>query len=656
MERSRFQLAQKDAVAWLRTLADTSVDLIITDPPYESLEKHRAVGTTTRLKNSKASSNDWFDIFPNDRFEELFLELYRVLKKDRHFYLFCDAETMFVAKPIGERVGFKFWKPLIWDKCLGPDTLVWSERGAVRIADVQVGDRVAVPEGGTARVRGVRRTRSPARRLQLADGTELIASLDHRLVLADGRQVEARDLEAGYSLARRPIKLARVDRLRVADLIPDTEAVYELPPTDRCLWCGKRFDNSRAAAAHQARFCEYSRSKEGMARELGVSSKRLRRWLGDRRVPAIWAKRLGLESRPTRRTRCYLQNDADIWFPEYLPLDYELGKLVGLFAAEGSFTAAGVSFALQAGEKHLRHHIERMARTLGVRARVYLDGNRAQVHIDFKVARYLLEHFVGGRSATSKFFRAAVYAAPDEFQRGVLSGLLEGDGHWSSEEQRETLNVASADLATYALRALSSRGVVAKIRRFENGKAGGWRVRHDPRPAERSEGVVIESIDDIGLTDLVDVSIDHPDELFVLGNGVVSHNCKIGMGYHYRARYECILFFEKGKRKLNDLGVADIIEAPRIYRGYPAEKPPEVSGVLIEQSTDPGELVIDPFCGSGSAGVAAARAGRAFAGNDICAEAVDIAYERIREAGGIPDPQLVETGASGGVQLGLGIV
>lgn len=112
----RFHLSCADAVAWLRTLDDQSVDLLITDPPYESLEKHRAVGTTTRLKHSKASSNDWFKIFPNTRFEELFREVYRVLKKDRHFYLFCDATTMFVAKPIAEAAGFKFWKPLIWDK------------------------------------------------------------------------------------------------------------------------------------------------------------------------------------------------------------------------------------------------------------------------------------------------------------------------------------------------------------------------------------------------------------------------------------------------------------------------------------------------------------------------------------------------------------
>jgi site-specific DNA-methyltransferase (adenine-specific) len=111
-----FSLHQGDAVAWLRSLPDASVDLVVTDPPYESLEKHRAIGTTTRLKKSKASSNEWFTVFPNTRFADLFAELYRVLKRDRHFYLFCDQETMFIAKPVGEAAGFRFWKPLVWDK------------------------------------------------------------------------------------------------------------------------------------------------------------------------------------------------------------------------------------------------------------------------------------------------------------------------------------------------------------------------------------------------------------------------------------------------------------------------------------------------------------------------------------------------------------
>ncbi|WP_166424690.1 site-specific DNA-methyltransferase [Paraglaciecola sp. 20A4] len=110
-------LFRQDAVEWLANLPSASVDLVITDPPYESLEKHRAKGTTTRLKHSKASSNDWFEIFPNSRFTALVEQIYRVLKPNSHFYLFCDQETMFVVKPLAEAAGFTFWKPLVWDKC-----------------------------------------------------------------------------------------------------------------------------------------------------------------------------------------------------------------------------------------------------------------------------------------------------------------------------------------------------------------------------------------------------------------------------------------------------------------------------------------------------------------------------------------------------------
>ena len=149
-----FELCALDAVDWLRGQPAESVDLAITDPAYESLEKHRAVGTTTRLKHSKASSNDWFRVFPNARFAELFTEIYRVLRRDTHFYLFCDAETMFVAKPEAERVGFRFWKPLVWDKrSIGMgyhyraryELILFFEKGKRRLNDLGVADIIAVP-------------------------------------------------------------------------------------------------------------------------------------------------------------------------------------------------------------------------------------------------------------------------------------------------------------------------------------------------------------------------------------------------------------------------------------------------------------------------------------------------------------------------------
>jgi site-specific DNA-methyltransferase (adenine-specific) len=146
---TNFLLAQGDAVDWLASLEDESVDLAITDPAYESLEKHRAKGTTTRLKHSAASSNDWFSIFPNSRFPALFTEVYRVLKRDAHFYLYCDQETMFVAKPMGEAAGFKFWKPIVWDKVsIGMgyhyrcryEFVLFFEKGKRKLNDLGVAD------------------------------------------------------------------------------------------------------------------------------------------------------------------------------------------------------------------------------------------------------------------------------------------------------------------------------------------------------------------------------------------------------------------------------------------------------------------------------------------------------------------------------------
>ena len=154
MTQPLFDLSAQDAVDWLRTLASESIDLLITDPAYESLEKHRAVGTTTRLKHSKSSSNDWFAVFPNARFGELFSEVFRVLKHNTHFYLFCDAETMFVAKPEAERAGFRFWKPLVWDKrTIGMgyhyraryEFVLFFEKGKRRLNDLGVSDVISVP-------------------------------------------------------------------------------------------------------------------------------------------------------------------------------------------------------------------------------------------------------------------------------------------------------------------------------------------------------------------------------------------------------------------------------------------------------------------------------------------------------------------------------
>jgi site-specific DNA-methyltransferase (adenine-specific) len=150
-----FVLHGLDSLAFIQQLEDGSVDLAVTDPAYESLEKWRKQGSTTRLKRSKMSSNRWFAIFPNDRFPDWFRELYRVMKKDSHVYVLCDEETRDVIKPVGEEVGFRYWKAIIWDKLtIGMgyhyrarvEWICFFEKGKRRLNDLGIPDLLQFPE------------------------------------------------------------------------------------------------------------------------------------------------------------------------------------------------------------------------------------------------------------------------------------------------------------------------------------------------------------------------------------------------------------------------------------------------------------------------------------------------------------------------------
>jgi site-specific DNA-methyltransferase (adenine-specific) len=67
--------------------------------------------------------------------------------------------------------------------------------------------------------------------------------------------------------------------------------------------------------------------------------------------------------------------------------------------------------------------------------------------------------------------------------------------------------------------------------------------------------------------------------------------------------------------------------------GYPTQKPLKLLERIVRAASDPGALVIDPFCGSGTTLHAAALLGRDAAGCDIGELAIETTTRRLREAG-----------------------
>ena len=66
--------------------------------------------------------------------------------------------------------------------------------------------------------------------------------------------------------------------------------------------------------------------------------------------------------------------------------------------------------------------------------------------------------------------------------------------------------------------------------------------------------------------------------------------------------------------------------------GYPTQKPVGLAERIIRASSDPGELVLDPFAGSGTVGAAATELGRRYLLIDENAEAVEVMRKRLPEA------------------------
>lgn len=105
-------LIRQDAVELLESIPRGTVNCIITDPAYESLEKHRYGSAKCR----RLRDENWFKIFPNKRFRDFFAAAYRAMAKNSHLYVMCDEDTLDVIKPIGRACGFTYWKAAIWDR------------------------------------------------------------------------------------------------------------------------------------------------------------------------------------------------------------------------------------------------------------------------------------------------------------------------------------------------------------------------------------------------------------------------------------------------------------------------------------------------------------------------------------------------------------
>lgn len=134
------------------------------------------------------------------------------------------------------------------------------------------------------------------------------------------------------------------------------------------------------------------------------------------------------------------------------------------------------------------------------------------------------------------------------------------------------------------------------------------------------------------------------DEVLDFKQMVIWDKGPMGMGWHYRRSYETVLVAQKPgaackwydtTQKIENIirpgryGIRKIIPSAE---QHPTEKPIELAQLFIRLHSQVGEVIFDPFMGSGSTGIAAIREGRRFIGIEIDPHYFNIAYHRIAAA------------------------
>ena len=98
---------------------------------------------------------------------------------------------------------------------------------------------------------------------------------------------------------------------------------------------------------------------------------------------------------------------------------------------------------------------------------------------------------------------------------------------------------------------------------------------------------------------------------------------------------ESVLHSSRPHKLVDDVwkDIPTVMAASKERMGYPTQKPLKLLTRIIEASTNPGDIILDPFMGSGTTLEAGVKLDRIVVGIDLNQEGLDCVKKRMTEAG-----------------------
>jgi hypothetical protein len=359
---------------------------------------------------------------------------------------------------------------------------------------------------------------------------------------------------------------------------------------------------------------------------------------------------------------CQLPEPSNPLASEFLN-DETIGWFVGLYLAEGSRSEDTIMISSHTKETDRVTRLIEIANAYhGTCAVHQTSNNGCTINLNGKILNAIIDTYISGNTAKHKHLNKKCWQRSNVFLSALLDGYLHGDGHYDTGNNRWRLGFTQNLELESDIRTLCARlGISVRMRPYNQKQHE--RVYPTIRGEIRFERTVhfnnkndseIVAIGKSWAKDFWDIAVKSESHLFALASGVLTHNSNPMpnfRGVRFTNAHETMLWAQKKKgakytfnhhsmKALNDdLQMRSDWTIPLVKgrkriqsngtKAHSTQKPEGLLYRVIMSSSNVGDVILDPFFGTGTTGAVAKMLGRNWIGIERDGKYVEVAQNRI---------------------------
>lgn len=207
--------------------------------------------------------------------------------------------------------------------------------------------------------------------------------------------------------------------------------------------------------------------------------------------------------------------------------------LAGLYLAEGSKSEDTIQIASHVKEAGRYQRLREIAASYGGTAAVHkVSTNGVTVNLNGKMLNAIINQFVFGHTAKDKCLSETCWEYSNDFLWSLLAGYLEGDGHWEEDNKRWRIGFTrnynlERDLRTLAARLGFQLTLKLSVASF-NGKKypafkGEIRFETNPHYNHKDRNEIVE-IRKARCREVYDITVEDEPHIFATASGLLTKN------------------------------------------------------------------------------------------------------------------------------------